>query len=81
MNIDIPKKLADKLQAIAHRQNSSPETVLAQLLTEYQDRADEQAGSFAALAKSAVSAGIYCDKPVDTAVRNREILTLNFHHN
>ena len=78
MNIDIPKQLAEKLQAIAKRQNSTPEAVLTQLLTEYESRADESAGSFAALAKSAMSAGIHGNKPVDTAARSREILNSEY---
>lgn len=74
MNIDLPKKLADKLQVIADEQNSSPEAILAQLLMEYEVHTEEQAGSFGNLAKSAMSAGIYCDEPVDTAIRSRKIL-------
>jgi hypothetical protein len=78
MNIDIPKQLADKLQAIADKQSSTPEAVLTQLLTEYESLTDEQAGSFAALAKSAMLAGIHGDEPVDTAARSREILTAEY---
>jgi hypothetical protein len=78
MNVDIPKKLADKLQAIADRQNSTLEAVLTELLTEYESLTGNQPGSFAALAKSAMSAGIHCNEPVDTAARSREILTTEY---
>lgn len=78
MIIDIPQELADKLQAIADKQNSTPEAVIAELITEYEIFPGEQAGTFAALAKSALSAGIHCEQSVDTASRSRAILTAEY---
>lgn len=78
MNIDVPKKLADKLQAIADRSDSTVESVLTQLLAQHESLASDQPGSFAALAQSALSVEIGGNATVDTATCSRDILSREY---
>ncbi len=76
MLINIPEDVAQRLQQLAARENTSVGDLLKTLLNRY--TAESSSGTLADLAQNAREAGLASSQQVDTAKHSREILNTEF---
>ncbi len=81
MTIDIPQDIAQRLEALAERQDTDIGALLRDLLERYAEERDsdeKRRATTADFARNALAAGLSSPHPVDTAGRSREILNTEF---
>ena len=81
MTIDIPADVAQRLEALANRQDNDIGDLLRDMLERYEDERDakdRRRATTADFARNALAAGLSSPQPVDTSERSREILNTEF---